>query len=236
MSCEFSDFFSDKNVLVCFKTALRHLYQHFNENESSYVDQEVYEAGESSINIFCYKQKFTLEFLANSEVKDCNFTTLLTSVINLDDQGCDIEKYISNVAESFTQIYLKISEVNPELKHCIHCKEIFVPECLPGTKSLSEGNLIDGLCEKCEAPMFLKLRKFVNKNVNCDICCCNLLEKVDEKKIQFNKMLQVNCCKGKTICENCYEKLDSHNNCECGSCDIKCPFCKQNIKVSSNLN
>lgn len=237
MSSEIVEFFSEQNVTECFYTIIKNLHADFLKDERSFLDQEVYFFQESSINIFCYQQKFTIEFLIDSNVKDSGFSTLETvhKVIRNEEYKDNNESYFKNAAKVFSKIYLKISDMNPELNYCYECKEIYIEEAFCGVKQLNRGKLIDGMCEKCEAPTFLKIRKYVNKKYSCDICYSNLLDKLENKKILYTKMYKIECCKGKIICHNCYDKLDSHISCECGNCNVKCPFCKQEISVSNNL-
>lgn len=230
MSSEIMDFFSAQNVIDCFYTIIKNLHENFSKNDTSYTDQEVYCSENSSINVFCYQEKFTIEFLVNSAVKDSEFT-ILETVEKLETN----ESYFRNTANIFSDIYLNISEMNPELNHCSECKELYIEKDFGKVKAFNRGKLIDGMCEKCEAPIFLKMRKYANKKYSCDICYTNLFDKIEDKKILYTKMYKVECCKGKIICHNCYDKLDSHISCECGNCSVNCPFCKQEINVSNNL-
>jgi hypothetical protein len=66
-----------------------------------------------------------------------------------------------------------------------------------------------------------------NNEYKCDLCYELMIEpNVGEETYYYREMLNVKCCKGKMVCENCVRKLKENND------KAKCPFCKQDLKLS----
>jgi hypothetical protein len=199
--------FSEKMVEMYIEKSINIVINKANSLPSKNFEETIYRSHQRRINLWCDQLLIKMVFIHEKA-----YSILLEM---------SYENNISKVVEKVLAIYLSLTHENKSLDFCKNCDEPFYDKIVPG-------DVLNNYCANCEVFKMLDARKFLYNPIECNICYIKNLEKCEDEMITYVDMFDVICCKDKIICEDCLEKL--RNKCSCGSCDIECPFCKQELK------